>query len=463
MTKGSLLTLMAILSAVLLVLVIVRDIPGYYSYIPLLPFASILIFVFTKAKIGQQQIDVASALIFGISFVRYCLIPFLMVYGGYNTIMKIHIEANARSAILLMVYEEIVIYFALVLSSIRNRQSVVQIRNPRYSGRSFTLLLFLLAYVVIFVAIRPQMMDNYMSIFSLNQEEFTHAGRIESLEVGTVMRTFSTLFTFFFNILRIVFPVYLVGWLIRRKTDNTFLVVFVLALVFLQFLFISATFAESIVCSLIVILAIGKSSPEAQRKMLHIAPVFVVGIIVLYFYVRYLVNEVTGGSRYSGDSVYSYLCSLVNAYFTGIDNVAASLNVERNMIWEHLTASLQITIPFNTTIFGKAGESLPTLYNAVNQVTGQIPSTVGNCYYYVGPIFSPLFSGFFSYYSVKFNAKASSTSEYWHYIAYLYISIVCALALGMYNEVIALGWIGSWGIPLWLVAKYMDKTVHKKA
>ena len=461
MTKGKVLLLMAVMALSLLVLILIRGgIPSHYSYIPLLPFTSILVFVITRAKVGNQQMDVATALIFGMTFMRYCLMPLLMVYGDFNTVMKHHIEVNAPHAILLMMYEEIVVYFAFVLSSMRNKTGTVQIQKPRFGGGALFLLWFLLLYVTTFLVFRPQQMDNYMTIFSLGKEEFTQADRLETFEVGSVMRIFSTLFSFFFNILRIVLPVYILGWMMKKRASADMQVFFVLLFVFFQFLFISATFAESIISALIVILSIGKSSPKVKKKMMRIAPVFVIGIIVLYFSVRYMVSQTLGGGHYDGDTFYAYLSSLTNAYLTGIDNVAASFNLkgeDLNGIWEHFKASMQITIPFNTTIFGKAGESLPTYYNEINNEIGQIPSTLGNCYYYLGPVFAPLFSGLFCYYAVKLNAIASRTSYYWHYIAYTFLSVVCTLALGMYNEVIALGWFGSWGLPLLISAKIMDK------
>ena len=39
----------------------------------------------------------------------------------------------------------------------------------------------------------------------------------------------------------------------------------------------------------------------------------------------------------------------------------------------------------------------------------------------------------------------------------MFISIVLALGISMYNEIIALSWVNAWGIPMFIIAIMVEK------
>ncbi|WP_270488394.1 hypothetical protein [Butyricimonas synergistica] len=452
------LNVMTILAVAFTIVMLATDLPKSYAMLPILPAVSVFVFLLASIKIGNMPIMVATILIFGISFMRYCLHPLLMVYGDFVSIMKYNIAENATSGIFLMVYEEIAIFTAIIISSKKNECVINESFGIKFSYRASLVMNLLLLYLFIAVMLRPQLMDSFMNIFKLSDTEFTVGGRVEEQNVGSILRIVSTLFSFVFNIVRIMLPVYIIGKISKKNIGVNSLICVILGFVFLQFIFVTATFAESIISALVVLLAGSKLNKKIATKMLRIASVFVVGIIVVYFYVRYQVNNETGTrSLYMSDNVFSYLSMLINAYFTGVDNVAAVYNLPGGSCFEHFVASMQIAIPFNTTIFGKAGETLPVFYNRMNGVFGQIPSTIGNGYYYFGFVLAPIFSYSFAYFAIKFNVMAMNIRQYWHEVVYLFFAILCSLALGMYNEVIVLQHLCCWGVPMLLIAKIIDK------
>lgn len=449
---------MAILAVVVTIVLFTTDLPKPYVMLPILPAISVFVFLLTSIKIGNMRIMVATILIFGISFMRYCLHPLLMVYGDFASIMKYNITENATLGILLMVYEEIMIFVAIIMSSLKNKCVINESTDIKFSYRAGFVMKLLLFYLFIAVMLRPQLMDSFMNIFKLSDADFTIGDRVEEQAVGSIMRIISTLFSFVFNIVRIMLPIYIIGKISRKNIGVNSLICVVLGFVFLQFIFVTATFAESIISALVVLLAGSRLNKKMAAKMLRIASVFVVGIIVVYFYVRYQVNnETEARSLHMSDNIFSYLSMLINAYFTGVDNVAAVYNLPEGNCFEHFIASMQIAIPFNTTIFGKAGETLPVFYNRMNGVFGQIPSTIGNGYYYFGFILAPMFSYVFAYFAIRFNVLAANIKLYWHNIVYLFFAILCSLALGMYNEIIVLQHLCCWGIPMLLMAKIIDR------
>lgn len=436
------------------------EIPSYYHLLPILPFVMFVMSLITSIQIGNMKLNIPALLMFSVTLVRYCIIPFLMIIGGQHTVMKINIASNANSAIFLMSYECVAIYIAIIIAFKKEYNRTITFQQVYTATGVSKYVIFMTLYCIVMLVTSPILLDNYMTIFDLNKEEFTHAGRLEEVSVGSIVRVLRTLYSVMFNMVRIMMPVYIIGNCSKRiKSDFTMLFI-VFFFVFIQFLMITATFAESIISALVILLAVSKLRKSLGQKIVRFAPYAVIGIIVVYFTVRYQVSQTTNiSSMYSGNNIQEYICATVNAYFTGIDNVAASFNLPKYEIVQHFMASMQITIPFNTTLFGKAGEGLPTLYNSFNSIKGQIPATIGNGYYYFGPILAPLFSFCFAYFGIKYGIKAVNTPSYWKYICYCFIAIVFALGLGMYNEVIALGWINGWGIPMLLVVFLSEK--HK--
>ncbi len=461
MKNKTALRLMALIGTVCGVIMLFGNIPTHYTLLPYLALFSSMVFLVSSVLIGNSSVSVSTVLIFGMTVMRYCLHPLIMVYGDYQTVLKYNISSNAQSGILLMMYECVAIYLAMVASIRKNRLADNNSSNIVVFKRIHTVVFLLFGYLALALAVRPDLSNLFMSIFQIDEVEFTQAGRIEGQQEGSFLRIISTLFSFVFLIVRIVFPVYILGLLIKKKKSNTVLISATLLFVFLQFLFITATFAESIIASLIIILAVGKSDKRLFAKMMKIAPLFVVGIIIAYFYIRHQVNAMAGtGGKYAGNNTLAELSSLINAYFTGVDNVAGTFNLRRDSRLEHFLASMQVTIPFNTTIFGRAGEILPTLFNFENHETGQIPSTIGNGYYYFGFLLAPIFSFSFSYLAVKFNAIALNTQSFWHYVTYMLVAVLFSLGLGMYNEVITIQYIFNWAIPMLLIANYLNRSVH---
>ena len=426
-----------------------NKLPSYYNLMPLIPLINGIMSLIALQNIGHRKTNVAAVLMFGVMSVRYAIIPFLMTYGGQFTLMKVHIDANAETGILLSIYECVAVNLAIIFAFKRIRINYDNIEvNAVFDSKMYKYVVLMFLFCVVMLASSPVLLDNYMTIFDLNQEEFTHAGRVDEAALGSVVRIMRSLYSVVFNVARILVPIYVVGACEKRISSNFFLFCIVMLFVFLQFMMITATFAESIVSALVVLLAVIKIRPSLGNRIVKLSPFAVAGIILTYFFVRYQVSQVSGHSQYMGNNTLEYICGTVSAYFTGIDNVAAALNLPKDEVFSHFISSLQITIPFNTTIFGKAGESLPALYNLSNGVLGQIPATVGNGYYYFGYLFAPIFSVLFAYYGIQFGIMSLATESYWRYICYSFIGIVLALGIGMYNEVIALGWINGWGMPM---------------
>lgn len=441
--------------------IFVAELPREYSLLPLLPLVCSLLFFLCGFYLRKSQLDVASVLIAVLMFVRYSFLSLLCLWGDFSAETSWPFtQDHFNDAILLMTYESLAIAVAIILGNImhvvREKKYVVQENR----NISFFIVLGCCLYVVGVILFYPDTMMLFNSFFQMNQLEFTQGSRIEQASVGNVKRIAQTLFSVIFGVTRIIFPVYLIRHVNEKIKSNFLIILMILFAITLQFLFITSTFAESILCSLVIFLAVSKINPNVGRKVIKIAPFFIVAIIVVYFYVRYTVSLSSPyNSMYARSTMSGYLCALFNAYFTGPFNVAGSFMPMDDSFFETFKSTFLSTIPFNTTIFGPRGASIQPIFNAYNHCYGQIPSSIGDGFYFFGFFFSPIYSFLMTFAAVLLSRKASFENTYWYYMAMVYSAIILSLGIAMYNEHISLYWLNQWAAPLFFIAFLSEKKV----
>ena len=445
---------LSILSFIEFIYLIFNNINGNYSLLPLLPLFNALLFYITSIIVGNKLAHIGNILILSLLFVKNSLIPLFTFLGNYNTIMKLNIEYNANRAILLMLYEMFAIMLMFIYVNRKQFKSIVYRLDNDTSMKKIVVALSL--YCCFIFIMFPDVFFSFKTIFNLSDENFT-VGFHNDLAFGSIQRILRTLFGVVFNVVRILLPVMIIRFLFRKRMNLIVESFIISTLIFLQFLFITSTFAESIVSSLIVLLAVIKMRPKMYGPILKISAISVSFIIIFYFSFRYAI--IGTKSRYAGSSFVEYCCSVMNAYFGGIDNVAAVFNVPDTDVMTNFLNTLKCTVPFNTTFFGEHGMIYTSLYNISNFSMGQIPPTLTSSCYYFGTLFSPIISVIFVYISIKYSYLALKMNSYWQYISYVFISIIFALGISMYNDQISLTWFNGWALPILILSNISSKKI----
>lgn len=440
------------------------DLSDEYSFLPILPFFCFFLYLFCDRFIGNKKIDVATLMILCLTFVRYCFLSLILFYGNFFAETSWSFTQDYfNDAVLLMIYESFVIFIALILANeicLDKSKHYVVVERKKITN---TIIVSLLLFIILIIIIYPDTLNLFNSIFQLNQLDFTQGTRINKADVGAIKRVLQTLFSVFFLVVRVFFPAYVLKWYSQRHNSSLVFVFLTLFFVAIQFFFITSTFAESIVCSLAILLCANRNNPNAGGKLVRISPVFVASVVFVYFYVRYLVSTSSPyKSMYAGSNIFEHVCALFNAYFTGPFNVAGSFMPVDENYWSIVYSTFVGTIPFNSTLFGARGSSLQPVYNMFNHSYGQIPSTIGDGLYFFNPIFSPVFSFALTFFAILLCRKAESTKSYWMYLAYTFASIVFALGIAMYNEHISLYWFNQCVVPLFLLAFVCEKRIYIK-
>lgn len=425
----------------------------------ILPLGYFLISLFFNSSFMYITDNISKFIIVSLFFVRLVILPFL--YSG-NIEMQLFEGRNSvdmyfSKACLLMVYE----YFAL--------QLVLYIYEHKKSGRklglkpittnvdiSKTLVIFLTIYVLVIAFIFPQYSESFKTIFRLVDADFAVGSARIEYNIGTIGRILKTLFSMAVQLFRILFPAFIMKQFYDRNRESKGCNFILVLSCVLQFMFLTSTFAEAIVSCLALVLFYIKLYPERRNKTFVFLGSSTLGMLLLYFVVRYFVNTSVG--LYSKESgAMSYAAQIINAYFTGVDNVAAIFNIPPGHESETFRAGVLGAIPFNSTLFGNRGNKLQYYYNIYNSSYGQIPPTIGTGYYYFGAILSPIITCIFVVLSMMYYKKAENMEASLRYVAVIFCSITFALGTVMYSPSITLSWYFSWGVPMLLLTLFTGR------
>lgn len=383
-------------------------------------------------------------------FIRMVIIPFVITLAMQDNPISYGVH-NTNKAIALQCYEFFIVHFAIFVvlcikhNQSNNKKEIIYLYNP--GNLAATCIIGLTLFVVAVWIFIPSSRELYSSVFHFSDADFTTVTYSTASEsVGSASRSILTLFKMAFDIVRILFPLYLMIKIRQKMGYRRLGLGISLFLCFLQLLFIPSTTARAIISAFLLLYFTTKIYPEFEKKLMVYAVLGTVSIIVFYFYVRFSV-----GSRYGNDGLI-YIKNILTAYFGGLDNIAAGFNIITGHEVKTFFGSLYSAIPFNSTLFGLKVESLQEFYNLANNSYGQITPMISEGYYYFGFVFAPIFSVFFALIAYKFGEKQRTEINPWLNICYLFIAIMSAISIVMYNEQIIVVWFTNWLIPMTIIA-----------
>lgn len=430
-----------------LFLLLDNDAPAHYEMLFLLP----LMFGIINAifcSLYDSFTNIGTICIWALECFRMVITPLIMRLGGYYSVMKNNIQNNMPIAIALMLYECVAVYLTIWYESAKktsiSRTSKKKSNNIRYI--LFAMVVFLLA-VGIF---NPNSISAFKTIKDIALDTFTTWTGMGTtrFNTGTLTRVTATLFTMVFSWSRYLVSVAFIIWCRKRFSD---IVAFSLSMIPIvaQMFFITATIMDSIVCSFVLLIVLAKIYPKYRGIIVKCAVGALVILVGVYFGFRFITKQAS--------NVWGFLSENAIAYASGIDNVAAMLNVDNESKWSSFFFNIYGAIPFNSTLFGLSGEKLATVFNAANgRVDGHIPPTIGAGYYYYGFLLAPIESIIFSKFSIKFGEKAQKEKNVWKYTVLILTSILCAMEFNAYNLAIVLTYITTLAVPLFFITHYSN-------
>lgn len=433
------------------------ELSSYYDYMFLLPltffFCCIIFFPVFMRVIDNFGI----LLIIALFFVRMCVSPALISVYGINETIKINLEENTQKAIFLVCYECIVVFAAVLILILRdkdyNKVKSFYIKDNRERNRVYTILIASFALLTVLYVLEPHIFDIYRTIFDILDPNFSSIENsyiIDKYGTTLVKKFTLVLSNYMIKVLRIVVPCLIMERL--SKSKRIYLSRFLsLLCVISSFLIVDGAIARSLYYAVILIFVyVYLYSPK--HAMWKILGLFMcgAGFVLIYWILRYSTSE-----EKSIQGFFDYFSRALSSYFSGVNVVSGSFNLPKdiNTQFHYFIYDYAKSIPFGNTLFGLTGAEIAVWFNEVNNSSGQIPSTIGMGYYYFGPVFAPVYSIIFTILAYKASRNGHRAKKALYIATYLLTAFYCALGIIMYNIPIAIGNLFQIIIPMFIIAR----------
>lgn len=448
------------------------EMPAYYELLWMLPATYAICMIFSRRTIKEALQSLPVLLIGGLFFVRMVLSPFLYAYSGVQEGITLNAADNTPKAILIMCYECIIIFailnrccrknwdkrcLAFYLDKNKRSTSAGKVINRRFTKadkRMLWVLLICIGVVVCFYLISPHIFDIYRTIFDIGDPDFT--SRETAFYLNLYGTTFATKLAmvaanYLINVLRILIPAVVIYWSSKIRRRFIGIIIAIIACIS-PFFMIDGEIARSFYLPILFAYETIYIywSKNQKYKMLTIFA-FGAGLILVYWVIRYASNTEDASVK----GFFQSFSVTVNAYFSGVNVVSGTFNLPNDMTTRIncIMHDILEAVPFSGTIFGIDDINSPVIFNNANSSSGQIPATVGLSSYYFSPLFAPLISAVFAYFSYKSGIKYDLSSRPVKKVCYLLMGLYLSLGLVMYNFPISFGKLIQEVLPIFIIER----------
>ena len=445
-----------------LVIVFDLDKPDYYGLLFLLPIAFILFLLINLFNIEKIFSNFGTVLLVVLEFVRLVIAPLLLSLSGYSEVITINVAVNTHKAILLMLYETVAVALAINIPVKLKRTRVC---SPRQYSRGIKRLHVVMAIysiiLIVLCAIAPDILLSHRTIFGVFfDERFTamQLDKVIAAFTGTTARRYCLILSrLLLTPFRLLFPAYLIIVIRYKKLKRGKLLSVIIS--FFPFLLVSDVIAQSIYFTLFLLLLTVYVYGMGYKQIVKIFALAALAVLV-YFVTRFFIAGLE-----NGDGFIENMSRKLFTYFSGLNIVSGAFNYPaawaekgQYFLYEFLRA-----IPMHN-ILGIDDNIIPSaLFNDINGVVGQIPTTIGMGYYYLGTVFAPILSMLVAYAAKYFGTKMSEETIPLYRLTFMFAAFMMALGIVMYNMSIAFNAIVQMILPIYIIVAiaFGRKKVYK--
>lgn len=437
----------------------------YYKYLFLLPFTFFVLSAFSVNIYKHLLTKTSITFLIGGYGLKMVVLPCIMVLGDYSFIGNNRkILQNMDTAIFLMCYEYFLVYLILLFSCTKNNmQHKLEPVEGQYLLKKPNLLkpivLLIVFYQCVTFLVYPVFIHYYRLLVPVDME--THI-KLNQLRIGIRDVVPSVVYwshLFFVSISQVIIPFFTIYFIytkqLHKKKNATYILLSFLT-IFAFSIIVTPEYATTIQVSLSLLIFIIFLYPQIALKV--IMSLITIGTFIVTF--ALIIKTTNGG--YTSESTGQYLSQLLQAYFNGPINVAASLDLIPLSGLTCIIGDVGSAIPF----LGYFAKELPlsskdfnyVIYNHSNYADQIIPM-LGQGYYYFGFVFSPIFSVLIVISSLSLEKKIILSENYFQKYIYIFCCIYVSISPIMYNFTIFLSGVFSQIIPCLLLCWASEKYV----
>lgn len=444
-----------------------NDKPSYYAGLFVLPLCFLAASLIFKDIFLLIPENIGATVIILLFFVRLVLNPLFFSEAGYLETVTINTNRNTVYAIFLSCYEVFAVFATIFFFYHRNNYAVKNRNKIEHStkiGNTYkTAICFLLIIAIVCYLITPEIMEGFRSITHINDQYFTN------IENGDLINKYSTSFAtkfsmvtgnYIIKILVILVPTFLILQCKSIK-NNGWSKVLSFLFCFIPIFFIDGAIARSLIY--VVTLMMLRSyvfsssiSNKSQGKVLVI--VFAAAVIVLLYWINRFHHS-------NANNFLAFISVKISTYFSGFNIISGSFNLPRNMDYRvrYILYDFTETFPYGNTIFHIDHETIQPFFNKHNGTSGQIPTTIGMGYYYLGFLFSPIYSICFAEIALKAGYRIKNELNLLPKVRLILTSFYFSMGIVMYNIEITMTNFFCIILPLLLLEKINDKCTTNKS
>ena len=426
--------------------------PDYYKLLFILPLMFVIFLLLNVRNFKNIFSNFGLAILFALEFVRLVIAPFFLMLSGYVEVIKLNVAVNTPKAILLMAYETVAVALAI---NIPVRLKKVRVCNDRqYSKGIGRLHIAMLIYTVILVAlcvIAPDILLSHRTIFGLFSDKSFTAMQFDKVIAAytgsTAQRYCLILSRLFLTPFRLLFPAYLIIVIRHKRIKYGKLLCLIIS--FFPFLLVSDIIAQSIYFTLFLLLLTIYVYNMGYKKVVLLFALAALAVFG-YFLTRFFLIRDS-----SGESFLENIGQRLFTYFSGVNIVSGAFNYPDKwddrylyLLYEFLRA-----IPMHNML-GIDNSIIPSdFFNGINKVVGQISTTIGMGYFYLGGVFAPVFSMILAYLTKYFGMKMNEEPLPLYRLTYMFAAFIMALGIIMYSMSIAFNAVLQMILPIYIIAR----------
>lgn len=428
--------LMIAISGIIAFYLAIVDKPDYYNLIWILPFSFMLMMatvIFTNKILFRS---ISFTIIVGIYFFRVVLMPLVLVFGNFHSLVRNKDVFQKMPLVLLLMSYEIIIVFMflhiLIRKTFTHNMAFVD-SNINFSKRNlcFYFIIMFLTIFWIYMFIRyPIVRGDFSTLMTkgLKKANIVLISRkMSSTDVlNGVPGILYNFFIYDFRILKMFLPIVIIQFIHTKiKNGKKVALLIALVLVLIIMLFTNDEKLNSLQFALALIIVIYQLYPKQLKQL--IVP------LLCSFVVLVMYGLLSKTDTLSSTDPLKELSLTLNAYFGGTQNVAVAVSMPNENRWYYMYADLVTSIPYFSIFFRHITVTSgtifnETLYGRLGAPVNQIVPAIGMGYYYFGFLLAPIVPCILIWLSVKFEKTALKLHDVLYKYIFYYLSIAFAIS-----------------------------------
>lgn len=398
-----------------------------YSNLYILPLSFMIMCIAFWKLFSYTINNLIYIIVIGGYFCRNVVAIFFLGISDFSSYIEVKSAYSINHAIFLMVFETLCVF--LYLNYIRKKDVYISENDKKFVLPEKLASYYILAFVLIIIFMlsmwyyEPTIQKNYVSLFSSGASIFSSKAINAEVSHGTLSRIVLTLFLFMFAIIRVIVPIFVLGFIKRRIKGNFIRVLLSLLVISLQLFFTTSETMETVMIILIQFLVLTKLYSDKRVNLIYLMIVVVAALFI------YIVNGKTISSAPKIDNI----SNLLQAYFPGVTNMAGIFNIDKYDKANCILSDFYTMIPFRKTLFSEFSElKTVEVFTKANRIPGHIIPFMGEMYLYVS-YFAPIIIVLQVAIANKFYNIARKTDGLLQYTVYMYTACYFAMSVSMYH------------------------------